>query len=94
MSHKRRVIVMMLMSMPCGCGRIAPPYLLHPGTEGYQQARAERFDPYAEEQLGPSNINVDGIRPRGFDKPASEVKRAQTNGDAALEGVDSAEPIP
>ena len=94
MTHQRHVIIMMLLSMPCGCARIAGPYFRHPGTEGYQQARAERYDPYAEAQIGPSNINVDGIRPRGFDRPASEVKRAQTNADAALENIPAAEPVP
>lgn len=90
---KQPWIVMMLMAAPTGCGRIAPPYILHPGTEAYQQARAERFDPYAEPQIGPDNINIDGIRPRGFERPASEPKRAQTNADAALQGIDSAQPV-
>lgn len=92
MSHSRRLTLKMILLAAAGCGRIAPPYIFHPGTEAYQQARAQRFDPYADPQIGPDNINIDGIRPRGFVQPASEVKRTQINADAARNNIDSAMP--
>ena len=92
MDNKRRWIVTLLLASPLGCQRIAPPYFLHPGTEGYQQARAQRFDPYAEAQIGADTLSIDGARPRDYARPASEVKRVQTNADAALMGVDAAKP--
>ncbi|HEX4150121.1 MAG TPA: hypothetical protein VHY20_14075 [Pirellulales bacterium] len=96
MDHKQRWLVALLLvapllASPLGCQGVAPPYWWHPGTEEYQQARAQRFDPYAEAQVGPDTMSVDGSRPRDFSRPASEVKRAQTNADAIAAGVDSAQ---
>jgi hypothetical protein len=93
MGHKRRWIVTLLLACPSGCKGVAPPYWFHPGTEQYQQARAQRFDPYSEAQIGADPLSVDGARPRDYARPASEVKRVQTNADAIARGVDAAKPV-
>jgi hypothetical protein len=57
-----------------GCKSDAGPDWLHPGTQQAQQARALRYDPYPEPNIGP---NVDGARPRDYDKPLAETQRAR-----------------
>jgi hypothetical protein len=55
-------------------GCLAPPTFLNPGSESYQQWRAEKFDPYPE---GSSGGDMSGTRPPGFENPDPEVLRAQ-----------------
>ena len=57
-----------------GCRCFAPPNFSHPGSASYQQSRAERFDPYPENEPGPA---IAGGRPLEYDKPAAEVGRAR-----------------
>ncbi len=57
-----------------GCAGIAPPRLLHPGSADYQQNRAQRFDPYPLNDIGPY---VGGGRPLQYDIPAPENERVQ-----------------
>jgi hypothetical protein len=57
-----------------GCKGTAGPSWFHPGSAGVQQSRALRFDPYPENDIGP---NVDGARPRGYEKPPPEPSRAR-----------------
>lgn len=57
-----------------GCKTMEKPSLLHPGSEQTQQARALRYDPYPEPNVGPS---VDGGRPRNYEKPLPETQRAR-----------------
>ncbi|MBI3836585.1 MAG: hypothetical protein HY288_01450 [Planctomycetia bacterium] len=57
-----------------GCASIAPPRLLHPGSAEYQQNRAQRFDPYPLNDVGPY---IGGGRPMQYDIPAPENERAQ-----------------
>jgi hypothetical protein len=59
-----------------GCGSIAPPRVLHPGPAEYQQSRAQVFDPYPLNDVGPY---VAGGRPLQYDVPAPENERAQNN---------------
>ena len=57
-----------------GCADIAVPRLLHPGTEEYQQTRAERFDPYPQPDVAPDIV---GGRPLQYIKPAPLTERMQ-----------------
>jgi hypothetical protein len=56
-----------------GC-QAAPPSLFDHGTAQYQQKEAERFDPYPDNQAGPTVL---GSRPLDYKEPRSEVRRAQ-----------------
>jgi hypothetical protein len=47
---------------------------LHPGTEEYQQTRAERFDPYPLPDVAP---NIVGGRPLQYIQPAAWAERVQ-----------------
>ena len=52
---KRRaaaILAAALSAATVGC--VAQPSLLNPGPEKVQQARAQRFDPYPSNELGPS----------------------------------------
>ena len=40
----------------------------------YQQKKAERFDPYADNDIGPEVV---GARPRDYQKPIPETSRAR-----------------
>ena len=57
-----------------GCADLAPPRILHPGSEEYQQNRAQRFDPYPMTDVAP---DVVGGRPLQYIKPAPENERMQ-----------------
>ena len=57
-----------------GCADITPPALFHPGTTEIQQRRAERFDPYPEQGVGP---DISGTRPRDYQEAPAEVLRAR-----------------
>jgi hypothetical protein len=57
-----------------GCA--APPNWCQPGSEPVQQRRAERHDPYPELDAGPEII---GGRPRSYDRPRTEPRRAQSD---------------
>lgn len=50
------------------------PRLCGPGSSDIQQRRAVRFDPYPQNEGGPSIV---GARPREYDKPIPEVDRAR-----------------
>jgi len=56
-----------------GCA-VERPLLASPGSAPYQQHKAERFDPYADNEIGPA---VAGARPREYDKPLPETNRAR-----------------
>ena len=57
-----------------GCRGLSGPRLGGAGTAAYQQARAERFDPYPENEPGPPVV---GSRPMEFQDPVPEVQRAR-----------------
>jgi len=60
--------------MTIGAGCVAPPRVFHPGSVQQQQARAQRFDPFPENDLGPAVV---GARPREYSNPEPEVLRVQ-----------------
>lgn len=45
-----------------------------PGTIGQQRARAQVYDPYPDNDLGPAIVSG---RPPGFERPSSPVRRLQ-----------------
>jgi len=72
----RLMSLSMLLLLPSlGCSSLATPSAVS-GTTNYQQLRADRFDPYPEPDIGPEMV---GVRPRDFEKPKDEVRRARWN---------------
>jgi PBP1b-binding outer membrane lipoprotein LpoB len=69
-------IALLVVVMLSGCCSpyMAPPSILNPGSEQYQQRRAEKFDPYPDPNIGPS---VAGMRPPDFQNPPPEVLQVQ-----------------
>jgi hypothetical protein len=57
-----------------GCKTTAKPNWFDPGTAKEQKAQAIRHDPWPENEPGP---RIEGIRPREYDRPLSEVDRAR-----------------
>ncbi|MCS7306215.1 MAG: hypothetical protein NZ602_14050 [Thermoguttaceae bacterium] len=57
-----------------GCITLGKPNWRHPGTAQSQQLRAHQFDPYPEEDVGPS---VEGARPMEFLHPPWEIQRCR-----------------
>ena len=57
-----------------GCRSVSPPNWLHPGPSANQQSRAERYDPYPENEPGPEIV---GARPREYQKALPEASRAR-----------------
>jgi len=72
----RRSVVAVLLLLPLtACSpTVFIPSLLHPGPVDFQRNNAMQFDPYPPNDLGPE---IDGGRPREFQKPANEVIRAR-----------------
>jgi predicted small lipoprotein YifL len=69
----RWVVAAVLLAGLAGCG-MERPRLFHPGPAAYQQKKAERFDPYADNDIGPEVV---GARPRDYQKPIPEPSRAR-----------------
>ncbi len=69
----RWIVAAVLLTGLAGCG-MERPRLLHPGPAAYQQKKAERFDPYADNDIGPEVV---GARPRDYQKPIPEPSRAR-----------------
>ena len=67
------ILAAALMLGAAGCRGMGPDWL-HPGPAEFQQSRAERFDPYPENETGPQIV---GARPREYQKPATEPSRAR-----------------
>jgi hypothetical protein len=57
-----------------GCASTAGPSWFHPGSATTQQTRALRYDPYPENEPGPTIV---GSRPREYQKPPPETSRAR-----------------
>ena len=57
-----------------GCQGLAAPPIFNPGPAELQQARAERFDPYPENEPGPEIV---GGRPLDYDRPPAEPLRSR-----------------
>ena len=69
-------------AMPAaGCASLGKPVWLEPGSARSQQRRAIRFDPFMQNDIGPSALRqystLDGTRPRDYAEPVPEVKRAR-----------------
>jgi len=69
----RWIVAAVLVAGLAGCG-VERPHLFHPGPAAYQQKKAERFDPYADNDIGPEVV---GSRPRDYQKPIPETSRAR-----------------
>lgn len=69
-------LVCVVLPVLTGCADFAAPRLLHPGSEEYQQTRAERFDPYPLPDVAP---NIVGGRPLQYIQPAPWAERVQND---------------
>jgi hypothetical protein len=65
---------LVILATAGGCCGIAPPNWGHPGSAAVQQKRALRYDPYPENEPGPS---IEGTRPREYANPPPEASRAR-----------------
>jgi hypothetical protein len=70
----RIILPAILLAGVAGCQGMASPNWGSPGTAAEQRKRAERFDPYPEDESGPP---IAGARPRGFQTPPAEVERSR-----------------
>lgn len=68
--------LLILLSVSAGCQGMGRPQWFNPGTADYQRARAQKFDPYADNDIGPAVV---GSRPPGYDRPSAEPTRARWN---------------
>ncbi len=73
--------VAILIATAVGCASLSKPAWLDPGPARNQQRRAVRFDPFMENDIGPSLFRqystLDGTRPRDYAEPVAEVKRSR-----------------
>ena len=64
-----------------GCASLGKPQWLDPGPTRNQQRRAVRFDPFMQNDIGPSLFRqystLDGTRPRDYAEPVPEVRRSR-----------------
>jgi len=67
-------IILCVLPLAACSPTLRRPQLLHPGPARFQQDNALQFDPYPPNDMGPE---IDGGRPRGFDKPPNEITRAR-----------------
>lgn len=58
----------------CGCRSMERPSLCWPGPSAYQQQKAQRFDPYPENDIAPPVV---GGRPIDYMEPVAEPSRAR-----------------
>ncbi|HBB73388.1 MAG TPA: hypothetical protein DC048_02950 [Planctomycetaceae bacterium] len=62
-----------------GCASLGRPEWLDPGPIRNQRRRAVRFDPFMQNDIGPSTLReytiLDGTRPRDYAEPVAEVNR-------------------
>jgi hypothetical protein len=72
--YGRVAMLLLLAGLLTGCRGLAPPNIAYPGPASYQQARAQVFDPYPENEPGPA---IEGGRPLDYAKPIAEVDRAR-----------------
>ena len=70
---RRTTIAAVLLVALSGCN-VERPRLFGPGSAPVQQKRAERFDPYPDNNIGPEVV---GGRPRDYQKPLPETDRAR-----------------
>ena len=74
-------VVALAVGLTSGCASLGKPKWLEPLPAKSQQRRAVRFDPFMENDIGPSLLRqyttLDGTRPRDYAEPVAEVKRAR-----------------
>jgi hypothetical protein len=74
-------LVVALALVASGCASLGKPEWLDPGPARNQQRRAVRFDPFMQNDIGPSLFRqyttLDGTRPRDYAEPVPEVKRSR-----------------
>jgi hypothetical protein len=74
-------LVVALALVASGCASLGKPDWLDPGPARNQQRRAVRFDPFMQNDIGPSLFRqyttLDGTRPRDYAEPVPEVKRSR-----------------
>jgi hypothetical protein len=82
--HQHRVGIVLAVALAAtatGCASLGKPQWLDPGPARNQQRRAVRFDPFMENDIGPSLFRqygtLDGTRPRDYAEPVPEVKRSR-----------------
>ena len=71
------VIVLLAAAVLSGCAdsqTLGRPTITNPGSEAYQQTRAQKYDPYPDPYLG---TPVAGTRPQDFQNPPAEVLQGQ-----------------
>lgn len=71
---RRYALLSIALACSWGCAGTGFSPICHPGSASYQQAQAERFDPYPLPDVAP---DVVGGRPLAYMQPASEAQRAQ-----------------
>ena len=90
----RRILSLIALSfaLPACIGpqSLATPDLAHPGTEERQQARAKRFEPYPEIDMGPPVV---GARPREYQEPRPAFAQLQDDFQDRIAGPRSGGPI-
>ena len=57
-----------------GCRGLTHPNIFHPGSADYQRNQAKRFDPYPENDIGPS---MDETRPPDFQQAMPVTTRSR-----------------
>lgn len=72
MRSSKSFLGLLLLAALAGCRDIATPRLLNPGSAPLQAARARRFDPFPENDVGPSTVSM---RPPGFEHEYPEAER-------------------
>ncbi len=78
--------ILVVLLSATGCAGVSGPNWFNPGPAQFQQAQANRFDPYPEDDLGPELV---GVRPRDFQEPRAEPTRARWNPLTWLRGFSS-----
>lgn len=69
-----KILLALAASSAGGCQTLALPRLFDPTPISYRQSRAQQFDPFPENEPGPPIV---GARPREFDRPLPEARRAK-----------------
>ncbi len=64
----------LVVVLTIGCRGRGPNFFGPAGPAKYQRAQAERFDPYVDNDIGPS---IADARPPDFQNPPSEPERAR-----------------
>lgn len=85
MTSRRPPSTPWLVALACllcaGCASLGKPTWLEPGPVRSQQRRAVRFDPFMQNDIGPSLFRqystLDGTRPRDYAEPVPEVQRSR-----------------